>query len=62
MDQIALYYSLIIPLIPKGNFYKSAYFEIIREKRVLATKTEPIYSMCACQQNSTIYSICVLSF
>ena len=42
-----------IPLIPKGNFYKSAYFKIIGEKHVLATKTEPIYSVWACQQNST---------
>ena len=42
-----------IPLILKGNFYKSAYFEIIGEKHVLATKTEPIFSMCACQQKFT---------
>ena len=52
MDQIILQSN--IPLMPKDKFYKSAYFEIIDEKRVLATKTEPVCSVCACQQNSTI--------
>ena len=42
-----------IPLIPKGNFYKCVHFEIIGKKRVLAMKTEPIYNVWACQQNST---------
>ena len=42
-----------IPLIPKDVFYKYVHFKIIGEKRVLAMKTEPIYSVCACQQNST---------